>query len=75
MVAPPARGSGNRFIAAGLAILLGTFGAHKFYMGKIAQGFVYLLFCWTGVPQVVGIIEGIVYIVQGEERFRRENSY
>jgi TM2 domain-containing membrane protein YozV len=40
-----------------LAVLLGHFGAHRFYMGDIGLGFVYLLFCWTGVPTILGFIE------------------
>ena len=40
-----------------LAILLGGIGAHKFYMNKVGLGIVYLLFCWTGIPAIIGIIE------------------
>ena len=40
-----------------LAVLLGHFGAHRFYMGEIGIGFIYLLFCWTGIPTILGIIE------------------
>lgn len=50
-------------VAAGiLAILLGGIGVHKFYLGKVGMGILYLCFCWTGIPAVLGLIEGIMYL-------------
>ena len=43
-----------------LAILLGDFGVHKFYAGKVGMGILYLLFCWTFIPGLIGLIEGII---------------
>ena len=40
-----------------LSALLGHFGIHRFYLGETGWGIVYLLFCWTGVPTVLGFIE------------------
>ena len=40
-----------------LAIFLGAFGAHKFYLGDAAMGVIYLLFCWTYIPGILGIID------------------
>lgn len=45
-----------------LAILLGGIGVHKFYAGKIGMGIVYLIFCWTFIPGVIGLIEGLIAI-------------
>lgn len=57
-------------LAAGLfAILLGSLGIHKFYLGQIGWGIVYILFCWTGIPGVIGIIEGIIYLTMSDEAF------
>lgn len=53
-----------------LAILLGSLGAHKFYLGKIGLGVVYILFCWTGIPGIIGLIEGILYLTKTEEEFQ-----
>ncbi|WP_240421094.1 TM2 domain-containing protein [Paenibacillus periandrae] len=53
-----------------LAILLGSLGVHKFYLGKIGLGIVYLLFCWTGIPGLIGLIEGILYLTKTDEEFQ-----
>lgn len=37
-------GSKNRISAALLAFFLGGIGVHKFYLGKVGQGFLYLIF-------------------------------
>ena len=63
-------------IAAGLfAIFLGGIGIHKFYLGRVGQGILYLLFCWTFIPAIVGFIEGIVYLSMSEESFQRKYGY
>ena len=50
-------------VAAGvLGILLGGFGIHKFYLGNIGLGIVYILFAWTFIPAIIGFIEGIIYL-------------
>ncbi len=40
-----------------LALFLGSFGAHQFYLGRTGAGIVYLLFSWTGIPAILGVIE------------------
>ncbi|EFR89170.1 TM2 domain-containing protein [Listeria marthii] len=52
----------NKWVYVALALLLGTFGAHKFLVGKNGQGVLYVVFCWTGIPSIVSFIEGIVAI-------------
>jgi len=53
-----------------LALLLGGLGAHKFYLGKPGLGILYLLFCWTYVPSILGLIEGIVYLSASDAVFQ-----
>lgn len=58
-------------VAAGLlGIFFGCFGIHKFYMGRIGMGILYLIFCWTGIPAFVGFIEGIIYLCSNNENFQ-----
>lgn len=61
--------SKNKLAAGLFGILLGSLGIHKFYLGQIGWGIVYLLFCWTGIPGVIGIIEGIIYLSMSDEAF------
>ena len=62
-------------IAAGvLAILFGGFGIHKFYLGKITEGVLMLLFSWTCIPALIGLIEGIIYLAQSDEEFSIKNK-
>ena len=61
-------------VAAGiLAIFLGGIGAHKFYLGKIGMGIVYLLFCWTAIPAMIGFVEGVIYLCSNDENFQLKN--
>jgi TM2 domain-containing membrane protein YozV len=62
----------NKVVAGLLAILLGGLGIHKFYLGKLGQGILYLLFSWTGIPSIIGFIEGIIYLVKSDEEFNRK---
>ena len=67
----PVYNSGKSKVAAGiLGIFLGGIGVHKFYLGHVGLGIVYLLFCWTGIPAIVGFIEGIVYLCSDEQKFQ-----
>ena len=40
-----------------LALLLGNFGAHHFYLGRTGLGILYLCFFWTGIPAIIGFVE------------------
>jgi len=62
----------NKLTAALLAIFLGFFGAHKFYLGKTIQGFFYLILFWTGLPLILGFLEGLVYLSTTQEDFDRK---
>lgn len=59
----------SRTTAAILAIFLGGLGIHKFYMGK-AIGLVYLLFCWTYIPAIIALVEGILYFSATDNEFQ-----
>lgn len=60
-------------IAAGLfGILLGGIGVHKFYRGSWGWGIIYILFCWTYIPTILGLIEGIIYLTASDEAFQEK---
>ena len=40
-----------------LALFLGTFGVHHFYLRRIGLGILYCCFCWTGITSILGLIE------------------
>ena len=73
-------------VAAGLlAIFLGSFGVHKFYLGYNSTGFVMLavsivgslltLGIAAGVMCVIGFIEGIIYLVKSQTDFEQLYVY
>jgi len=40
-----------------LALFLGTFGIHHFYLRRTGLGILYLCFFWTGITTFLGIVE------------------
>jgi TM2 domain-containing membrane protein YozV len=65
-------GGKSKVAAALFGILLGGFGAHKFYLGRTGQGLLYLLFFWTFIPAIFGLIEGILYLAKSDADFAAE---
>lgn len=61
----------DRVTASVLAILLGGLGIHRFYLGETALGILDILFCWTGIPSLVALIDGIVWLFESDEVFYR----
>jgi TM2 domain-containing membrane protein YozV len=59
----------SRGVAIGLALLLGGFGAHWFYLGRHRIGFVYLLFVVVAVPIVLAWIDALRWILMDRARF------
>ena len=59
----------NRTTAALMAFFLGVFGGHQFYLGNTGKGILYLVFCWTYIPGIIALIEGIMLITQSDEDF------
>lgn len=53
-----------------LALFLGGLGIHRMYIGNWGLGILYLLFCWTGIPMIIAVVEAIVIgLRNNDERF------
>lgn len=59
----------SKLAAALFAFFLGGFGIHKFYLKQVGMGVLYLLFCWTFIPAVLGIIDGIFLLIMSDDDF------
>lgn len=59
----------SRTVAGILGILLGGFGAHRFYMGDMTGGIIRLVLSCLCVGGVIGLIEGIMYLLKTDEEF------
>ena len=79
---PTPAGGKDKTAAGLLAIFLGSFGIHKFYLGYTGPGLVYLLVNTIGwfllwivlyIPNiilgVIALVEGIIYLTQTDEEF------
>lgn len=65
-------GRKSRVVAIVLALLLGGIGGHKFYLGRIGWGILYLIFCWTFIPAIAAFIEAIIYITMSDAAFAKK---
>jgi len=59
----------NKIVAALLAIFFGGIGVHKFYLGQLGAGIVYLLFCWTGIPLIILCFEFLILLLMSDRDF------
>jgi TM2 domain-containing membrane protein YozV len=59
----------NKVVYCLLAFFLGGIGVHKFYSGRIGAGIAYLLFCWTGIPAVIALVEFIIALTKKSDDF------
>lgn len=68
-------GTKSKLVAGLLAILLGSFGIHKFYLGKTVPGVIMLLVTLLsggilgGIIWIIGVIEGVMYLTKSDEDF------
>lgn len=62
-------------VALVFAALLGGFGAHRFYLGKTASGIVYLVFCWTGIPALVALVECFIIAFTSPQNWARKYNH
>lgn len=74
-------GQKSKLVAGLLAIFLGTFGIHKFYLGRTGPGLIMLactllgwilLFIPTFLIGIIAFVEGIIYLVKSDEDFYQQ---
>lgn len=59
-------------VAGILALFLGGFGVHRFYLGQTGLGIFYLLFFWFPVMWIVGLIDAIAFFSMDADKFDRK---
>lgn len=69
----------KQLLASYCGIILGGFGVHKFILGYAPEGFIMLVISLVGgtfsygmtllVMQIVGLIEGMIYLNKNPEQF------
>jgi len=59
----------DKSFASALAFFLGIFGFQKFYLGQNKNGVLSLLFCWTLIPVIIGLIDFFKLIIMNEKEF------
>ena len=63
------RGEKSKGGATLLALTLGWSGAHRFYLGQPKVGLAMLLFCWTMVPGLVGVVDFVRLAFMSDREF------
>ena len=65
----------SREVAALLALLpTGAWGINRFYLGQW-WGIFYLLFCWSGIPSLVSLVEFIVFLCTSRETWDEKHGH
>jgi TM2 domain-containing membrane protein YozV len=67
----PSDVSGKKVAAGVCGILLGSLGVHKFILGYTLEGVLQILisFVTCGIGGLIGLIEGIIYLIKTDEEF------
>jgi TM2 domain-containing membrane protein YozV len=68
-----AQGADKKIVAGICAILLGWLGVHKFVLGYTTEGVIQLVIglLTCGLSNIIGIVEGIIYLTKSDEEFVR----
>ena len=52
-----------------LALFLGSFGVHRFYLRQNIKGLLYLIFCWSFVPTIISFIDALCFYFMNKNEF------
>jgi TM2 domain-containing membrane protein YozV len=73
--APGHRPGSKRVLAGVMAIIFGSLGIHKFIMGYVGAGMVYLLITVLSIGiaapimHILAVVEGIIYLCKSDQEF------
>ena len=59
----------NKLATILLALFLGSLGVHRFYLGQIIYGVIYLLLACTGISTLLAIIDIVLFLIMSDEEF------
>lgn len=59
----------DRITAGILALLLGAFGVHRFYLGQVGLGILYAVLCWFPVFWIIAFVDAIILLTMEDEAF------
>ena len=69
-VGPVVKGK-NKVAAALFALFLGAVGGQHFYLENTLYGVLSVLFCWTCIPAIIGIIQAVFIFTESNEAFAK----
>lgn len=61
----------SKGIAIVLALFLGGFGAHNYYLGKTVKGVLCSVFFWTFIPSILAVVDIILIALMPDEKFNQ----
>ncbi len=67
-----AQSTRSRSTAALFAILLGIYGAQRFYLDKITSGIFYVVFSWTYIPFFISLVEAMIIVHSKDDTFNKK---
>ena len=62
----------SQSLATVLAAFVGGIGIHRFYLRSPVTGVFYILFCWTGIPGLIALVETFVYAFMSQQSWARK---
>jgi TM2 domain-containing membrane protein YozV len=59
----------NKKTASLLALFLGGLGIHRFYLGQTMKGVFSIIFSWTMIPWIIGVVDFFILLYMSQEFF------
>ncbi len=63
----------SRGVAIILALFLGGFGVHRFYLGRMKSAILMLIFFWTFIPAIIALVDVVRFLMMKDQDF--QNRY